>query len=187
MIHSVQYIAVLDTNVIYPLEIRDLLLWFAHYDLFTPKWSKEIMNELDNLMLRKGVKKPERRKRISNIEQAFPDANVKNYEGLIEGLSLPDAGDRHILAAAIKTNANIIVTHNLRDFPNEYLKSFGLRASSVDDFLADIIDLNPKLAIQAFEELVLHRRNPNLDEFEVLDRLRNSNLTKTANYLHSLL
>lgn len=39
MIHSVRFTCVLDTNVIYPVNIRDLLLWFAHYDLFTPQTS----------------------------------------------------------------------------------------------------------------------------------------------------
>lgn len=45
MIHSVRFTCVLDTNVIYPIEIRDLLFWFAHYDLFTPKWSTHIFDE----------------------------------------------------------------------------------------------------------------------------------------------
>jgi len=42
MIHSVRFIAVLDTNVIYPIIIRDVLFWFAHYDLYTPKkWKRK--------------------------------------------------------------------------------------------------------------------------------------------------
>ena len=45
MIHSVQFTCVLDTNVIYPIDIRDLLFWFAHYELYTPKWSDHIFDE----------------------------------------------------------------------------------------------------------------------------------------------
>lgn len=118
---------------------------------------------------------------------AFPDALVINYEPLIEGLTLPDEKDRHVLAAAIKTNANIIVTNNLKDFPNDYLASFGLAAKSADDFIADIIDLNHEKAIEAFKKLVLNRRHPDLDEFEVLDNLRKNGLIQSANYLHSLI
>ncbi len=55
MIHSVRFTAILDTNVIYPVIIRDLLLWFAYYDLYTPKWSNHIFDEWKDVMHRKGV------------------------------------------------------------------------------------------------------------------------------------
>src|SRR5690606_24098602 len=142
MIHSVQFTCVLDTNVIYPIDIRDLLFWFAYYDLYTPKWSNHIFDEWDDVMERKGVPEPERKKRMERANLAFPDALVSNYTGLIDGLSLPDPKDCHVLAAAIKTNANVIVTNNLKDFPASYLSSFGITAKTVDDFLTDIIDLN---------------------------------------------
>ena len=67
-----------------------------------------------------------------------------------------------------------------------HLASFGVDVKSADDFLTDIIDLNQELAIKAFRELVVNRRNPDLDEYEVLARLRKAGLTATANYLHAL-
>lgn len=187
MIHSVRFKCVLDTNVIYPIEIRDLLFWFAYYDMFTPKWSEHIFDEWKDVMTRKGVSIEEAIKRTERANTAFPDALVKNYSGLIESLELPDPKDRHVLAAAIKTNANVIVTNNIKDFPKEYLASFGLIAKTADDFLTDIIDLNPDQAVKAFKELVLNRRNPDLDEFQVLDILRKRGLTDTADFLHSQL
>lgn len=187
MIHSVRFTCVLDTNVIYPIDIRDLLFWFASYDLFTPKWSKDIFDEWRNLMLRKGLPEEEVQKRIHNANRAFPDALVENYEPLVGSLILPDVKDRHVLAAAIKANANIIVTNNLKDFPEAYLASFGLSAKSADDFVTDIIDLNHDLALEAFRALVFNRTNPNLDEYEVLDRFRRNGLIDSANYLHALL
>ena len=63
--------------------------------------------------------------------------------------------DCHVLAVAIKTNANIIVTNNLKDFLSDYLATYGLSAKSADDFLTDIIDLNPILAVEACKRLVL--------------------------------
>ena len=187
MIHSVRYTCVLDTNVIYPIEIRDLLFWFAYYELYTPKWSNHIFEEWKNVMIRKGIPEAEVNKRISKAQLAFPDALVENYESLIDGLELPDSKDRHVLAAAIKTNANVIVTNNLKDFPEEYLSTFGLKVKGIDEFITDIIDLNPERAIQAFKDLVLNRTNPDLDEFQILDRLRKIGLIDSANYLHSLL
>ncbi|MEM1319553.1 MAG: PIN domain-containing protein [Bacteroidota bacterium] len=127
MIHSIRFICVLDTNVIVPIEIRDLLFWFAHDELYTPKWSKHIFDEWIEVMRRKRVSEAEIKKRIGWANQAFPDALVKNYEVLIDSLTLPDEKDRHVLAAAIKVNANIIVTNNLKNFLAQYLELFGLK------------------------------------------------------------
>lgn len=187
MIHSVRFTAVLDTNVVYPVIIRDILFWFAYYDLYTPKWSEHIFNEWRRVMKEKGVSDEEADKRIAKANSAFPDALVTNYKGLIDHLALPDKDDCHVLAAAIKTNANLIVTNNIKDFPAEYLQSFGLSAKTADDFLTDIIDLNPEQAVAAFKEMVLNKKNPKHDEFEVLNLLRNAGLNDTANYLHALL
>jgi len=173
--------------VIFPIEVRDILFWFAHHDLYTPKWSKHIFDEWADVMIRKGVQKDECEKRLKRANKAFPDALAQNYEPLIQSLDLPDPKDRHVLAAAIKVNANQIVTNNLKDFPSDYLETFGLTAKSADDFLTDIIDLNQGKALEAFQELVLYRRSPDMDEYQVLDRFRRNSLKDTANYLHSLL
>ena len=185
MIHSIRFTCVLDTNVIYPLEVRDLLFWFAYFDLFTPKWSKHIFDEWKAVMKRKGISEEEILKRTSRANIAFPDAMVENYEALISSLELPDKKDHHVLAAAIKTNANVIVTNNIKHFPKDYLSTFGLSAKKADDFITDTIDLNPEIAVQAFKKLVLNRRNPDLDEYEVLDRFRANGLNESADYLHS--
>lgn len=187
MIHSVRFTCVLDTNVIYPLWIRDLLLWFAYHDLYTPKWSNHIFDEWMDVMLRKGVPEPEAIKRTEAVNEAFPDALVKNYEFLIKTLELPDDKDKHVLAAAIKTNANLIVTNNLKDFPEEYLSGFGLSAKEPDDFFTDIIALNHDVSVKAYRDLVIMKKNPPYDEFQVLDIFRKKGLRNTADYLHSLI
>ncbi|MBK5196297.1 MAG: PIN domain-containing protein [Proteiniphilum sp.] len=141
MIHSVRFTAVLDTNVIYPVIIRDLLFWFAYYDMYTPKWSSHIFDEWKDVMQRKGISPEESEKRVRNANIAFPDALVQHYESLIEHLELPDENDRHVLAAAIKTYAHVIVSNNIKDFPEDVLDKYGLKIKTPDDFLTDIIDL----------------------------------------------
>ena len=187
MIHSVRFTCVLDTNVIYPLWIRDLLLWFAHYDLYTPKWSRHIFDEWVEVMKRRGAPEDEAIIRTNKVNEAFPDALVNNYEPLIEILNLPDLKDRHVLAAAIKTNASLVVTNNLQDFPKDYLEGFGLSAKNADDFLSDIVDLNHETSITAFRELVLNKKNPPFDEYQVLDIFRRNGLQNTADYIHTLI
>lgn len=93
MIHSVKFKCVLDTNVIYPLWIRDLLMWFAYYELYTPKWSKNIFDEWISVMIRKGIDEKEALVRANKMNLAFPDAYVENYEPLIDSLTLPDLND----------------------------------------------------------------------------------------------
>lgn len=187
MIHSVKFTCVLDTNVIYPLWIRDLLMWFAYYELYTPKWSNNIFDEWISVMKRKGIPESEAIKRAGKMNIAFPDALVQNYESLIVSLNLPDLNDRHVLAAAIRTNAHLIITNNLKDFPGTILSNYGLKAKTPDDFFTDIIDLNHNLSVQAFTKLVLNKKNPPFNEYEVLDIFRNNGLKDTANYLHALL
>jgi hypothetical protein len=138
-------------------------------------------------MIEKGMPYEKATKQIERINEAFPDAMVKNYEELIPTLSLPDQKDCHVLAAAIKSDANLIVTDNLKHFDSDYLAKFGLYAKSADDFITDTIDLNPILAKEAFMTMVAHRTNPSLDEYEVLNILRNRGLVNAAHYLHSLI
>lgn len=187
MIHSVRFTCVLDTNVIYPLWIRDLLLWFAYHDLYTPKWSKHIFDEWLEVMIRKGIPEAQALKRAEKLNEAFPDALVENYEPLIDTLKLKDTKDKHVLAAAIKANASLIVTNNIKDFPEKYLAGFGISAKCADDFFTDIIDLNHEVSVKAFRDLVVNKKNPPYDELQVLDIFRKNGLKETADYLHALL
>lgn len=187
MIRSVRTTVVLDTNVIYPVISRDILFWFAHYDLYIPKWSEQIFDEWKRAMIKRGVSLNEADKRMTKASAAFPDALVQNYKSVLSRLDLPDKNDCHVLAAAIKTNAHLIVTNNLKHFPDSYLLSFRLKAKSADEFLTEIIDLHPERGIAAFREMVLNKKNPSFNLFEVLNQLKRANLSDTADSLLALL
>jgi hypothetical protein len=77
------------------------------------------------------------------VREVFQECFVTGYEPLIEGLELPDPDDRHVLAAAIKCSAQIIVTENLKDFPPEALEEHGIEVLGVDDALVNTFDLFP--------------------------------------------
>ena len=187
MTHNLKIVAVLDTNIIYPIEIRDLLFWLAHYELFEPKWTKHILYEWQDVMISKGVPKEEAIRRSNVANFAFPAALVAKYNSLITMLTLPDEKDRHVLAAAIRAKASVIVTNNLKDFPNEYLATFGIIAMSADNFIFDLVTIDPTIALEAFVKLVLNRRNPNLNADDVLINLRRNGLIKSATVLQELI
>mgnify|MGYP000901783937 CR=1 FL=1 len=164
MISSDRIIAVLDPSAIYPGIVRDLFFWFAHYDLYTPKWGRHTFDEWKEAMQKKGVPPEESERRVRKADQAFPDALVQHYEGLMKHLSLPDEKDRHVLAVAIKINAHIIVSNNITHFPKQILDMFGIKVKTADDFLADIIESESETAIRAFTDMVSIKINSRPDK-----------------------
>lgn len=94
------------------------------------------------------------------MNRAVPDCLVKDYEPLVKGLDLPDEDDRHVLAAAIKCGASVIVTYNLRDFPTEFLKCYEIEALHPDVFLSDIWDLDQAAVLEAARRQRASLKNP---------------------------
>lgn len=126
-------------------------------------------------------------RQVNLINKACPNALVTKYESLIPSIDLPDENDRHIVAAAIKCNANVIVTNNLKACPSEYLDSFGLSVVDPDTFIADMIDLSPEKCCDAFREMVLAKNKPPYTEREYLEVLRRNKLILTAGELEKYL
>jgi predicted nucleic acid-binding protein len=164
-----------DASVFYPAPLRDLLMELATAGLFRAKWSEQIQEEWIESLLKKrsdlNRERLERTKKIAN--KAVPDCLVEGYKPLIEGLKLPDINDRHVLAAAIHCNAQVIVTYNLKDFPKESLQSFEIEAQHPDVFLRHIIDLAPPRFLEAIKEIRGRLNNPPVSAQAYLDRLLN--------------
>ena len=189
MIHSARFVAVLDACVLYPAPIRDLLLHLAASNLYTPKWTATIHAEwIRNLLLnRPDLRADQLEKTKAAMCAAFPDAEVVHFEPLIEGLALPDADDRHLLAAAIRCQADVIVTANLKDFPAAALRPYDVEAQHPDAFVANLIDLNPEKAVEAFLLLVARLKNPPRTAHQILDNLRQVEMRSTADKLGDLI
>lgn len=117
----------LDANVLYPAPVRDILLHLADAGSFLPKWTKEIQDEwtMNLLANRKDLKKSALDKTVAAMNKAFPDANISGYGFLKTQLILPDADDRHVLAAAIKGKVSHIATANIKDFPPSIIRYTG--------------------------------------------------------------
>jgi hypothetical protein len=120
----------------------------------------------------------------SIMNEAFAEATVVEYEHLGNGIGkLPDEGDRHVIAAAIKSKADIIVTENLKDFPRKVLAKYGIEAKSSDDFIADAINLSPSLAIAAIKRMRLRLDRPEKSPEILLLDMEKTGLTQAADQL----
>jgi hypothetical protein len=84
---------------------------------------------------------------------AVRDWKVVDYEPLIDALKLPDPDDRHVLAAAIRARAQIIVTSNLRDFPPEHLRAWSVDPKSPDEFVRDQISVDRSAVYAAVQQI----------------------------------
>jgi hypothetical protein len=105
---------------------------------------------------------------------------VTHYQALIAGLDLPDANDRHVLAAAVHGGASVIVTANGKDFPKHILNTYEVEAIHPDDFLVDLWDLDRAALIEAAAQQRRCFKRPAMIADDYLDMLRRQGLVQIA-------
>ena len=170
MAGSARYTAIPDACVLYPATLRDLLLSLARDGLFHARWSERIQNEWVRSLLKR---RPELdaaalRRTCELMAKAVPDSVVHGWQSIEPGLKgLPDADDRHVLAAAICGHADAIVPFNLGDFPADALAPFGVEAQHPDDFLLNQLDLNPIAALKSIKAMRARWRKPQLTALDL--------------------
>jgi len=178
---SDRFVVVLDANVLYPFRLRDVLLRFAEAGLFRARWTDRIIAEWrDSLLKAKPDLEANIDAQLEAMRRAFPEAWVDGYEELIEAITLPDPDDRHVVAAAIRANAEHIVTENLRDFPPDAIGQYGIEAVAADDFLTSTFELYPSEAVAALHTMRVAYRNPAMSTDEFLFDLQRATLPKLA-------
>lgn len=182
------FVVVYDACVLYPAPLRDLLLRVARTGLVRARWSDAILDECFRSILENRPElKPEALDRTRALMKlAVPDCIVDGYEDLVGGLALPDPDDRHVLAAAIRAGAQIIVTFNLKDFPEEALAAYGIETKHPDEFVIDQIDLAPGAVVNVVVEQSQTLKNPPRSVAELLDTLRDCGLIQSVAKLREL-
>lgn len=176
-----KYTVVFDACVLYPAPLRDLLLRLSITGLFSAKWTDMIHEEwIRNLSKNRPelASKLPRTKELMN--KAVPDALVTNYESLIDELELPDVDDRHVLAAAIRSGAQAIITFNLKDFPEEILGLYGIEAIHPDAFIEYQLDLHQGAVITAAKQHRESLKNPAKSADDYIDTLAAQGLAISA-------
>ena len=178
-------VAVFDACILYPFHLRNIVVQAAVDRLVEARWTDEIHDEwIRNLAANVPAIPVERLRNTCRLmNDALPSATVVAYKDHIEAVRLPDPDDRHVVAAGIAARADVILTWNLRHFPAEELKRFGLRRATPDGFLSDLYDSNPELLIGSLANARrnLSRSNVSAPEFiAILDHQRLVQLARRA-------
>lgn len=182
------FVAIYDACVLYPAPLRDLLLRLARTDLFRARWTEQIHEEWMRSVLarRPDLTRAQLDRTRHLMDSAVPDCLITGYEGLIGQLELPDPNDRHVLAAAIRGQAGAIVTYNIKDFPDECLRPYGIQALHPDEFVAHQFDLCPAAVGKAVRDQRQSLRNPPQSVRELFDTFLSLGLASTVSALEAM-
>ena len=174
-----------DASVLYAAPVRDLLLELVLSDLFRAKWTERINEEWITRLLanRPDLTATQLARTRTLMHAHVRDCLVEDYEALIDTLTLPDPDDRHVLAAAIKGHADVIVTFNLADFPARILAPYGIEAQHPDVFLGSLLELDSAEVCAAARRVRARLRQPPLDVAAYLMALERSGMPGTAGTL----
>ncbi len=153
------------------MTVRDTLLRAAEAGLYRPYWSEEILEELRrNLALRPRVGEAGTQRLLRALRTAFPEASARVHRRIVNSMTnAPE--DRHVLAAAVVTRAQVIVTFNLRDFPSQALAPFDIAAQDPDTFLIDLWGAHAPVMARMIVQQAADLGDPPLTPADVLASL----------------
>jgi predicted nucleic acid-binding protein len=165
---SAPFVVVVDANVLFPFTLRDTMLRAAAAGFYQLRWSAQILDEMERNLASTFTMPSKSAARLRSLmERHFPEAMVTGHGPLIAALH-NDEKDRHVVAAAVKAGAQVVVTANLKDFvplPD------GVEAQSPDEFLTNLFDLAPEAFTALLREQADDLRQPPVSFDELLLRL----------------
>jgi predicted nucleic acid-binding protein len=166
-----EYAVVLDACVLAPMPLADTLLRLAEEpSLYRIVWTEELLQETGGTLAKLGRTPAQVERRLKFMREYFPEAMLTLTPEIVAAIPcLPDANDRHVVAAAILGHANAIVTANTKDFPIECLSKYDLVCQTPDEFLVHQYHLNPGVVLEKLDAQATGIREQRQG---VLDRLK---------------
>ncbi len=172
----------LDACVLFPTVMREVLIGVAEAGLFAPRWSERVLEEWARAARKIG---PEgeviARGEIAALEARMPGARVPGADE--RRFWLPDPADVHVLACAVQSSCDGIVTLNAKDFPRNVLAEEGLERLDPDGLLVACHEAAPG-AVQAVGEAVLgEARRLSGEDWEMRRLMRKARLPRLGKAL----
>ncbi|WP_165173235.1 PIN domain-containing protein [Adlercreutzia sp. ZJ242] len=172
-----------DANVLVSTWTTDILLTLAERGFFEPRWSDRIMEEACEALCGMNRDRGWVTKYLGEIDAAFECAAVVIEAGDLDGIVLPDPNDRHVVAGAVLGGCGVVITYNLKDFPESSLEGVGVRAIHPDDFIMRVVEEDPEGVLSAVRSLVAAKKHPPRTMTEEIAGLRAARLLKFADFL----
>lgn len=162
---------VLDACVLIPASLRDTLLRAAERGMYRLHWSELILEEVKRNLVKGGMTSSGDAQDLINVmSEFFAEAFVRGFETLIPCMT-NDEKDRHVLAVAVMSRSQVIVTSNIQDFSDTALAPFGIEAQTPDEFLIHLFNLNSKHIVKILTEQAQDLVEPPMSVQEVLEDL----------------
>ena len=165
-----EILAVLDACVLIPMPLADTLLRMAeHPQLYRPQWTDIIIKEVSrNLVLKFNKTMAQAVHPETELKKAFPEARVEGYLPLVAQMN-NDLKDRHLLAAAVQSESEVIVTYNKRDFPHQSTEPWGIAVQGPSAFLRGLYEQDPAVVMEKLGE---QSENLKFSIAKLMERLR---------------
>lgn len=134
-------------------------------------WSEDILREVQKALVEGiGRTNAESLRVVDAMRNAFPECCVAGYQPFIPVMPV-DEGDRHVVAAAVATKSEVIVTTNLKHFPANALAGFNIEAQHPDEILTNLFDLNPGRMVEIIRQQAQALNNPPKTVEDILEGL----------------
>ncbi|MFF3554304.1 PIN domain-containing protein [Streptomyces tsukubensis] len=179
-----------DTNVLFPFSVMDLMLALAEESVHDIVWSERLLAEWERVIVREGKRSQESARGVTRaIRRFFPESEIEEsaYRHLIPEMAGDDPDDRHHAAAALAAGAHTLVTWNLADFPAEPMAVRGLQVVDPDTYLCALHDEWPDEVTAVVVSLAAEKRNPPMTLRGAVDRLAKAGVCRFADELRAAL
>lgn len=174
----------IDANVFVHVWTFDVLLSAADTGMLEPRWSEDVCQEVERAFSEvRPNSVGQARAMIAAANRAYPDAMVRGYDYRITDIELPDKEDRHVLAAAVESGCDAVVTYNLRDFPQDVLTPYSIEALHPDDLLMRMVETDPSAIRKTMRDLMRAKIHPPRTIGEEAAGLRRNRLERFSNWL----
>ncbi|MEV3979871.1 PIN domain-containing protein [Nonomuraea sp. NPDC049758] len=179
-----------DTNVLFPFSLMDLMLALTEDAVHTWVWSDHLLSEWERVIVREQHRSAHAAARIGEvIREFFADSRISedDYKHLIDQMEGPDLDDRHHMAAAIAGRARTLVTWNVTDFPASFLGRHGVSVSTPDAYLCSLLSRSSREVLGVLARMAAGKRRPPMTTYDVLTALDRAGVPGFARGARNLL
>lgn len=164
----------IDTSELYPFTVMDVLLSMAENFLFTWVWTDELLDEWERVIVEDQQRTAESARSVTDaVRSWFEDSRLDpaDYRHRVTDDLSPDPDDRIHVAACLDGRADVLLTRNTKDFPVEKLAADGVKVTTADDFLVDLLRRRPTAVQEEFVVTAAARRRPPVTACELVARI----------------